>query len=255
MLAKHADHEIEELDAVQNSLIEEMRSLGNVSSEGFARKMSGLDVHLMLKYKISGLSHVSAVALLNSDGMLINDSFEWPIPATNAADRTYFKAFKSDAQLTSFVSEPIRGRRTGNWTIVFARKITAPNGEFLGVVRGTIDLQYFENFFESVILGEGSSISLFRNDGTLLVRYQRIEPTIGHVFKGAIDVRQHGTTRLVGKMDGKDRLLAAQRLEHFPLFISVGVDVAAALANWQKEVIVLVGLGGLAAHRTSYAGP
>jgi diguanylate cyclase (GGDEF)-like protein/PAS domain S-box-containing protein len=247
LIAKHADHEIEELDAVQNSLIEEMRSLGNVSSEDFERKMSGVDVHSMLKHKISGLSHIGSVALINSDGMLTNTSLEWPFPAINAADRNYFKAFKSDAQLTSFVSEPIRGRRTGNWTIVFARKITAPNGEFLGVVRGTIDLQYFENFFESVILGEGGSISLFRNDGTLLVRYPRIEPTIGHVFKGAIDVRQRGTTRLVGKMDGKDRLLAAQRLEHFPLFISVGVDVAAALANWQKEVIVLVGLGGLAA--------
>jgi diguanylate cyclase (GGDEF) domain len=247
LIAKHADHEIEELDAVQNSLIEEMRSLGNVSSEDFERKMSGVDVHSMLKHKISGLSHIGSVALINSDGMLTNTSLEWPFPAINAADRNYFKAFKSDAQLTSFVSEPIRGRRTGNWTIVFARKITAPNGEFLGVVRGTIDLQYFENFFESVILGEGSSISLFRIDGTLLVRYPRIEPTIGHVFKGAIDVRQRGTTRLVGKMDGKDRLLASQRLDHFPLFISVGVDVASALANWQKEVIVLVGLGGLAA--------
>ena len=247
LIAKHADHEIEELDVIQTNLIEDVRSLGNILSEDFERKMSSLDVHQMLKNKISGLSHVSSVILINSDGMLINASLEWPIPATNVADRDYFKALKLDAQLTSFVSEPIRGRRTGNSTIVFARKITAPNGEFLGVVLGTIDLQYFENFFESVVLGEGSSISLFRNDGTLLVRYPRIEPIIGHVFMGAIDVLQRGTTRLVGTMDGKDRLLAAQRLEHFPLFISVGVDVAAALANWQKEVIVLVGLGGLAA--------
>jgi hypothetical protein len=239
LIAKHADHEIEELDVIQTNLIEDVRSLGNVSSEDFERKMSSLDAHQMLKNKISGLSHVSSVILINSDGMLINASLEWPIPATNVADRDYFKALKSDAQLTSFVSEPIRGRRTGNSTIIFVRKITAPNGEFLGVVLGTIDLQYFENFFESVVLGEGSSISLFRNDGTLLVRYPRIESIIGHVFMGAIDVRQRGTTRLVGTMDGKDRLLAAQRLEHFPLFISVGVDVAAALAIWQKEVILI----------------
>ncbi len=247
LLAKHADRAIEELNAVQDSLIEEMQPLGNVSSENFERKMSGMDVHLMLKHKISGLSHIGSVILINSDGMLINASLEWPILATNVADWAYFKALKSDAQLTSFVSEPIRGRRTGNSTIVFARKIAAPNGEFLGVVLGTIDLQYFENFFESVMLGEGGSISLFRNDGTLLVRYPHIEPIIGHVFQGAIDALQRRTTRLVGKMDGKDRLLAAQRLEHFPLFITAGVDVAAALDNWHKEVIVLIGLGGLAA--------
>src|ERR1035437_3987904 len=141
LLAKHADHEIEELDLVQTSLIEQIQSLDNVPSEDFERKMSGVDVHLMLKNKISGLSHIGSVGLINSNGMLINTSLERPIPAINVADRNYFKAFKSDAELTSFVSEPIRGRRTGNWLIVFARKITGPNGDLLGVVRGTIDLQ------------------------------------------------------------------------------------------------------------------
>jgi hypothetical protein len=146
LLAKHADHEIEELDLVQTSLIEQIQSLDNVPSEDFERKMSGVDVHLMLKNKISGLSHIGSVGLINSNGMLINTSLEWPIPAINVADRNYFKAFKSDAELTSFVSEPIRGRRTGNWLIVFARKITGPNGDLLGVVRGTIDLQFLKNF-------------------------------------------------------------------------------------------------------------
>ena len=250
LIAKYADQEIGELELVQNSLIEKIQALGNVSHEDFERKMSGVGVHTMLKNKIAGLSQVSSVALINSDGRPINDSFEWPVPAIDAADRSYFEALKSNARLTSFVSEPIRDRRTGNWTIVLARKITALNGEFLGAVLGTIELQFFENFFESVILGEGSSTSLYRNDGTLLVRYPRIEPVIGHVFRGAIDAlgeREHATTRLVGKMDGKDRLLAAQRLKHFPLFISVGVDVAAALSNWYKEVIVLIVLGGFAA--------
>ena len=254
LIAKYADQEIGELELVQSSLIEKIQALGNVSHEDFERKMSGVDVHTMLKNKIAGLSQVSSVALINSDGRLINDSLEWPVPAIDATDRSYFEALKSNARLTSFVSEPIRDRRTGNWTVVLARKITALNGEFLGAVLGTIELQFFENFFESVILGEGSSTALYRNDGTLLVRYPRIEPVIGHVFRGAIDAlgkRQHATARLVGKMDGKDRLLTAQRLKHFPLFISVGVDVATALSNWYKEVIVLIVLGGFAALTTA----
>ena len=61
LLAKHADHEIEELDLVQTSLIEQIQSFGNISSEDFERKMSGVDVHLMLKNKISGLSHIGSV--------------------------------------------------------------------------------------------------------------------------------------------------------------------------------------------------
>src|ERR1035437_638955 len=64
LIAKHADNEIEELDAVQNSLIEQIQLLGSVSSQDFKRKMSGLDVQIMLKHKISGLSHISALALI-----------------------------------------------------------------------------------------------------------------------------------------------------------------------------------------------
>lgn len=249
LIAKHADHEIEELDVIETSVIEDMKSLGNASSEDFERKMSGADMHQTLKNKISGLSHIGSLVLINSDGMLINDSSAWPISAiNNEADRDYFKALKLDAQLTSYVGKPMRGYPGGNWTIGFARKITAPNGEFLGVVLGTIDLQYFEDFFESVRLGDGSSISLFRDDGVLQARYPRIESLIGLSFSAAINAlgtRERATFRLTGKMDDKDRLLAAQRLEHFPLFISAGNDVAAALAGWRKQAIILTGLGGL----------
>jgi len=115
-------------------------------------------------------------------------------------------------------------------------------------VSGTIDLSYFEKFFESVVLSAGGSISLNRNDGTLLVRYPRIEPIIGRIFRGSIDalgMRARATVRLIGQMDGKDRLLTAQRLEHYPLHISVGLDIATALANWWQETILLIGLGGL----------
>jgi len=37
LLAKHADNEIEELDVIQTSLIQDMRSLGNVSNDDFER--------------------------------------------------------------------------------------------------------------------------------------------------------------------------------------------------------------------------
>ena len=249
LIAKYAEHEIEELDLIQTHLLEHIRSLNSVSRTDFERKISGEDVHQLLKNKISGLSHIGSLGVINSDGVLINNSFEWPIRTVNLAARKYFIALKSDANLTSFVSEPLHSLRTGGWTLAFARKITASNGEFLGTVVGTIDLNFFENFFRSVVLSDGSSISLNRNDGTILARYPHLDLIIGRVFKGSIGAlgdRDRATIRFVGQMEGKDRLLAAQRLEHFPLHISVAVDVAAALAKWRKEVILLISLGGFA---------
>jgi diguanylate cyclase (GGDEF)-like protein len=249
ILAEQIDRSFQGLELVQSSVMDKIRSLGIVSSEDYARQMSGQDVYLMLKASISGLIHVDAVTLINADGKLLNFSRYWPAPALDVTDRDYFKAFKSDAQLTSFISLPVHNRGNATWTVFLARKITAPNGEFLGLVLGAVELSYFERFFGSILLGNGSSITLYRNDGILLTRYPRIESVIGKSFESpvnALEDSDSGTARFIGKMEGKDRLLAAHRLAHYPLFVSVALDTGAALADWQNETNILLGVGVLA---------
>ena len=127
--------------------------------------MSGQDVHLMLKASTSGCVQAYAISLINADGQLINFSRSWPVPEISVADREFFSALKSDPRLTSFISLPGHNRTDGAWTLFLARKVTAANGDFLGLVLGAIELSYFDKLFGSVSLGEGSSIALFRSDG------------------------------------------------------------------------------------------
>ena len=173
VLAEQTDQAFRAMELVQASVIERMQGLGIASREDYERAMSGHDVHLMLKDKIGGLPHVSGIAVFDAQGKLVNFSRRWPIPAFNVSDRDYFKALASDAHLISFVSEPLRNRGTGTWVISFARKVSAPSGEFLGLVAGVIELEYFEKFFGTIALEPGSSIALFRRDGMLLARYPR----------------------------------------------------------------------------------
>ena len=152
--------------------------------------------------------------------------------------------------MTSYISQPGHNRTNGAWTMFLVRKVTAANGEFLGLVLGAIELSYFDKLFASVSLGEGSSITLFRSDGILLTRYPQIESAIGKNFKSTVDAigdGDGGTVRFVGQIGGKDRLLAVHRLAHFPVLISVAIDTSAALAGWQKQTNVLLGVGALAA--------
>lgn len=250
ILAEQVDRSFQAVDLVQRNVVEKIQSLGITSSEDYARYMSGQDVNLMLKASISGLAHVGAVTLIDADGKLLNSSRDWPIPTTDVADRDYFKALKFDAQLTSFISVPARNRRNDAWAVFSARKLKAANGEFLGLILGAIELSYFEKSFGSIVLGGRSSISLYRGDGVLLARYPRAETAIGKTFPVAIKAlgdSSSGTAHYIGQIDGTDRLLAAHRVAHYPLFISVAMDTDAALANWQNETNVLLGAGGLAA--------
>ena len=250
ILAEQIDRTFQGIDLVQSSVLEKIRSLGIASSEDYTRRMSGEDVHQMLKASASGLVQIYAVSLINADGRLLNFSRFWPGPELSVADRDFFTVLKSNPQVTSYMSQPGHNRTNGAWTLFLARKVTAANGEFLGLVLGAIELSYFDKLFASVSLGEGSSITLFRSDGILLTRFPQVESAIGTYFPssvGAIGDGDSGTARFVGHLGGKDRLLAAQRVAHFTVVISVAIDTAAALAIWQKETDVLLGAGGLAA--------
>jgi diguanylate cyclase (GGDEF)-like protein/PAS domain S-box-containing protein len=250
ILAEQIDRSFQALDLVQRSVVEKVQSLDAASRQDYQRQMSGQGVHLMLKDKTSGLIHVDSIALIDRDGKLLNFSREWPIPTANVADQDYFNAFASDEELTSYMSLPARSRVTDTWTVYLARKLVTPKGELLGLVLGAIELSYFEKIFGNIVLGEGGSITLYRSDGVVLARYPRNESVIGKSYPAAINALKDGnsgTIRFIGQMGGKDRLLAAHRLKHYPSHVSVALDTDVALVGWERETKLLLAAGGLAA--------
>ena len=253
MLADQTDRVFEAAERVQINLIERMQALGIASGEDFEQKMSGFDIHLMLKDKIIGLPHIGTFTLINAQGKLFNFSRFWPIPTINVVDRDFFKAFQSNEWRTFFLSKPIHNRATGTWVVQIARKVPGPKGEFLGLVLAAIELQSFEQFFSSIALEPESSISLFHRDGELLARYPRVDTLIGRsyaanaLFPKLLEHSDHGSARQKSVIDGEDRLIAAHRVAHYPVVVAVTTTVAAALANWRDAAKFLIAAGGLAA--------
>ena len=246
VLAEHTNQMIQSLELVQDSIIERMQSLGINSSEELERRMSGEDVHLRFKQQIKGARHINSMSLANSDGALINVSDSWPISHFNVADREYFKALKSNPDLTSFVSTPAPNQATGTWTIFIARKVSASNGEFLGVLIGSIETQYFESLFKKVALQNDGSISLIRRDGILLARYPHIDASIksfaaNPLFSSLLENANSRAVRLTSLADGKDRLIAAHFLPDYPIVVAVGTTISAAFASWKREAIYMIG--------------
>ncbi len=249
ILSETIDRSFGSLRLVQNSVIEKLQSLGLSSREDYARHILNPSVQLMIDSSISGLTHVDAISLFDADGRLLLTSRAGPLPTVNVADRDYFKALKSDSQLTSYMSTPVRNRITNAWTLFLARRLSTPNGEFLGVVLGAIELSQFEKLFGSLELGDGSSITLYRNDGILLARYPHIEEVMGNHYEAPVNAlgeHQTGSARFIGRMEGKDRLLAAYRVANFPLFVSVAIDTRTALAEWRHETKSILGASFLA---------
>jgi PAS domain S-box-containing protein len=242
IIAEHCEGAFQSVELVQRNVIERLQSFGITSSEDLDRTMSGFDAHLMLKDMVSGAPQVDAMVLVNSSGRLVSSSRAWPMPDTVETDREYFKALTSDRNLPLFLSEPARSHRTGAWTSYLARRLVGPNGEFIGMIVGVMELRRFEQFFGTISIGKDVAIALFRSDGILLARDPHIEAAIGR--KGDQDTLFRDTWSLA---DGEDQLVSLQALTHYPVVVSVSTSTSAALAQWLNEAKVIVAAVGLAA--------
>jgi diguanylate cyclase (GGDEF)-like protein/PAS domain S-box-containing protein len=246
LLARHFDQQLEDFQVVQKDLIAFMRVSGIATAENYKRRMSGRDIHLMLKSKIEALSYVGGVNVLDADGNLINASAAWPVPAINVADRAYFQTFRSSPQSPEMLVEPVHSRITGAWTTVIARKVTGPKGEFLGAIGRGIEPTNFEKFFATVALGPGATIAMHHSDGTLLARYPQAAGLIGKNFKAGPAVQRQifqqsrSTSRLTSPMDGEDRIVSSRALTNFPLVIVASTTTSAALADWREQIAILI---------------
>jgi diguanylate cyclase (GGDEF)-like protein len=252
LLARHFDRELENLDAIQRDFVRRVQETGIRTPEAFDQQMSGEEAHNALKIFVSASPATARFNVFDANGQLINSSVSWPIPAINIADRDYFKQFKADPQSPDAVIAPVRSRFVGGWTTVIARKITAPDGTFLGVVSRGMPPTNFETFFESLSLGEGSAISMMHRDGTMLARYPHSDALLGQNLNNApvgqlLRGSDFGTTRLSSPVDGEYRLASARALSEFPLSIVATMKVSTALADWRAQTRFLIAAAALSA--------
>ena len=242
-LGEQTDRSFQSLDLVLSSVGDYLGRKGVNDAQSYQKTVTDHDTYLFLKEKITGMPQVDAVTLIDANGKLLNFSRYWPIPDVNVSDRDYFKALKADPNLESFVSIPVQNRGDGTWDIYLARRLNDPNGEFMGLILGAISLQYFENFYGATSLGEGSSVSLVREDGTLLARFPHSD-RIGAATEGAIQraLAAGGIIREPRSSDHKMTLRSAQTLSNYPLSIMATETEESVLGGWRRTAELLMAM-------------
>jgi len=254
LMTRHFDQQFEDAEIIANDVIAQMRLSGMASPQDFRAKMSTVEAHQMLKSAVSVLSYVGDVMIFDADGQLINSSGGWPMPAVNVSDRNYFRELKDNPQSPPVVTEPVDSVFTGGWTTVIAHSLRAPGGVFLGAMTRRIEPANYERFFASVLLVQGSAISMFHGDGTMLARYPHVDEMIGKKFTSAPLVNrviERGGLQIMrvtsSPVDQKDRLGAAAMLHHFPIIVVATNTVESALADWRDQTRFLTIAAALAA--------
>ncbi|HEY3848309.1 MAG TPA: ATP-binding protein, partial [Acetobacteraceae bacterium] len=241
-LAEQANRSLQGLDLVLTSLEELIAAEGVVDSATYRQKLGSERIHQILREKLVGLPFVNAIVMIDAKGDLINFSRSWPIPPLNVADRDSVRPLVENPKIDRYISTPMPNRLFGTWSCYFVRRVPGTDGHLAGLLQGSIELKYFEDFYRTVSLGEGSSISLIRQDGLQLVRYPAAN-SVGKSFPtgmaSALQGGADGVVRSISPVDGQMRIKAAHMLADYPLFVLATETEDAALSDWRHLVLVL----------------
>jgi diguanylate cyclase (GGDEF)-like protein len=195
--------------------------------------------HLILFDHAATAKHFGAIQVFDAKGNLTSDASTLdPVPE-NRADEEFFKIHREQVDAGLFISRPMLHR--GAYAIVLSRRITGPDGSFLGVVAGSIRFSYFHELFSHLTLGPGDAICVMRRDRTIIMRtpfdLDVIGKRLGEMPRGKNPkVQEGGSFSGLGPVDDTPRLYVRPASSN-PLIVVVGKPLDDILNLWRTQAI------------------
>jgi signal transduction histidine kinase len=245
VLAEQGNYAFQAVDLVLRNVAGYMAARHIDTPAAVDRDMAGQPLALLLQRKIDGVRELAGLMILDADGRLVNVSGAAPAAPADLSDRDYFRALRASPARRTFVGAPRRSPRNEAWQFTLARRLTGPDGQFLGVVVGTMPVRYFTDFYRTVALGLDSSVSLVRRDAMLLARYPAVPKALGQVFPKTrvADILAHGGSgdyRAPSPVDGQWKLKSIHPLNDYPVGVLVTRSVDGVLAVWAHQMLTFV---------------
>lgn len=250
VLGEQTARAIQAVDLVVQEAQGMILAAGVTDADQFRQRLGTEEVHHFLLDRLHSLPQANSIALIDDVGKIVNFSRTWPVPVVDASDRDFYGYLREHSDPGAFIGVPVVNKISGAWVIMLTRRVSGPNGEFLGIVAGVVEARYFEDFYRAISTSEGESVSLFRQDGTLLARYPHLEKMIGNKISVEspwyASVADNGGTYRTPGYIGVPRIISVQPIREYPLAITVGISEDVALAAWRRQSL-MIAIGALGA--------
>ena len=251
-IAEQSSRAVQTLDVGLNEIRREIAAAGIDTPERFRTALGSHDVHSALQSRVGALPQADAFTVIDAQGMLVNTSRIWPIPATDLSDRDYFQHFRTHGGLAPFIGKVVQNRVNRRWSLYIVKRVDDPNGAMLGLVLGSLEFAYFQEFFQAVTAGGSSTVNLVQTDGTMLARFPmgfevgQVQP-VPPVWHAIVASRQAGSYVGPGVSNSGQRIVSVHPLLDYPLVVSLSVGEWESLANWRKAALLAaIGTGCVA---------
>ena len=90
-----------------------------------------------------------------------------PAPAIDLSDREHYRVHLDSAEDRLFISKPVIGRASRQWSVQFTRRFLNREGKFGGVVVTSLNPAHLTDFYNRIDFGSSTSIALIGQDGVV----------------------------------------------------------------------------------------
>lgn len=214
--AMHAQMSLAVADETLQRLQETLKNDGEAAFARMARVISRADA-------IGG--GIDRVVLVGPDGRTDTSYVNGEkIGAVDVSDREYFKAFRTDPTDRIFVTEPIVGKTSGKWIILFARPVLA-DSRFAGVIFVGLEAHNLSGLVKTAE-NNGVLITLLSPGQRIVARSLAPAGVIGkRVEVPAQDSKNGGAAPTISPIDGVARLTAVHSVPGWGMRVLAGIDL------------------------------
>lgn len=241
-LALHAETTMKVADVVLEDMVERAEHEGLGGADG-VRLRAHLEHMAMNARELHGLF------IYNARGEWVATSLG-RLQKGNNADREYFRYHAHNAGRATHIGTPVVSRSTGVWIVPISRRLEHADGSFAGVALVTLRVDFFENAYSKLDVGDNGTILFTQDNGILYYRRPFLENIIGlDISSGPLlqlyrRTGQVGSAMLTSRVDGVRRLYSYRHLDGYPLIVAAALSADEIHAPWRTSALQLA--GGLA---------
>jgi diguanylate cyclase (GGDEF)-like protein len=195
--------------------------------------------HLILFDHAATAKHFGGIQVFDAQGKLSIDAASLDPAPEDRSQEEYFQVHRANPDVGLYMSRPMPHR--GAYSIVLSRRVSDSDGRFLGVVVGSIRFSYFHELFGRLSLDPGDTITVLRQDRTIIMRKPFDLDIIGKNLAerpkwNPANLKQGGSYAGVGPVDPTPRLFVRAGSTNL-FFVVVGKPLASVLKLWHREAL------------------
>ncbi|WNC91314.1 diguanylate cyclase [Paraburkholderia sp. FT54] len=201
---------------------------------GYERTPQSFDLAAYRAYGLITADTALQVTIAGADGRVIASTLPFS-GMVDLKDREHFRVHLSPADIGLFISQPVIGRISGQWSVQATRRIDRPDGRFGGVVIVSEDPAYLtDGFYNNAALGQRGMIAVISGRGFMLSRRAGNSPSrSGEALpSNYVPLGKTVLADFSDPIDHVDRVVASRHLEKYGLTVVAGLSVDEALDDY-----------------------